>query len=85
LKERCVTGWCAGGTAGLLEKFDSFSAGAGSRDKKIRRHDAAEAERLIRMDMECMGLDDLGGHPKGSSVKIALAALLRCRTVGTNL
>ena len=81
-------GWCFGSEEfrqGLLEKFDSFSADAGTSDKKIRRHDEAEAERLIRTGMECLGLDDLGGQPKGSSVKIALAAFVKSRTVVTNL
>jgi hypothetical protein len=81
-------GWCFGSEEfrqGLLDKFDSFSAGAGPSEKKTRRHDEDEAERLIRTGMECLGLDDLGGQPKGSSVKIALAAFVKSRTVVTNL
>ncbi len=53
--------------------------------KKIRRHDEAEAERLIRMGMECLGLDDLGGHGKGSSEKIGLATFVKSRTIVTDL
>ena len=69
----------------LLEKFDSFSPGASPSDKKIRRHDEAEAERLIRTGMETLGIRDLSGQAKGSSVKIALAAFVKNRTVVTNL
>jgi hypothetical protein len=35
--------------------------------------------------MECLGLDDLGGQPNGSSMKIALATLVMSHTVVTNL
>ncbi len=69
----------------LQEKIDSFSAVAGPSDKTIRRHDEAEAKRLIRMGMECLKLDDFGSQPKGSSVKIALAAFVKIRTIVTNL
>jgi len=64
---------------------ESGIADAGPIDKKIRRHDETEAKRLIRTGMGCLGLDDLGGQPKGSSVKIALAAFVKSRTVVTNL
>jgi len=37
------------------------------------------------MSMECLRLDDLGSQPKGSFVKIALAAFVKSRTVATNL
>jgi hypothetical protein len=52
--------------------------------KKIKRHDEAEAESLIRMGMECLGLDDLGGHGKGSSEKIGLATFVKSRTIITD-
>lgn len=69
----------------LLEKFDSFSSSASPSDKKIRRHDEAEAERLIRTGMETLGIRDLAGLAKGSSVKIALATFVKNQTVVTNL
>ena len=40
---------------------------------------------MIRMGMECLGPDDLGSQPKGSFVKIALAAFVKSRTVVTDL
>ncbi len=69
----------------LLEKYDAFSAGPRSGEGKSRRHDEAEAERLIREGLQTLGIKDLDGQAKGSAVKIALAAMVKNRTVVTNL
>ena len=69
----------------LLEKYDAFPAGARSGERKSRRHDEAEAERLIRKGLQILGMKDLDGQAKGSAVKIALAAMVKSRTVVTNL
>ena len=49
------------------------------------RHDEAEAERLIEAAKKDLGVFDLESRGKGSPEKIAVAAVVKARTIVTNL
>ena len=85
---RIRRGWCVGGES-FREELEGLLAGTmkGRRRESYsgeiaRRHDEVEAERLIRMGLEALGMgeDELAGQIKGSVAKYALAWLVRRHT-----
>jgi putative transposase len=81
-------GWCFGAEdfrQSLIEKCEAFSKDTMENKRKSKYHDEREAERIVREGMRCLGIIDFQGHRKGSPEKIALASLVKSRTVATNL
>ena len=84
-------GWCFGSEAfreAILERLEApvRQAQGNSRHGLAGSHNEQEAERLITKGLKELGIDrrDLPKLPKGSAAKIAIASVVKQRTVVTN-
>ena len=84
-------GWCFGSEVfreAILENLDKpvRREQGNSRRGITGSHNEQEAERLIGEGLKALGMDrrDLAKLPKGSAVKIAIASVVKRRTVVTN-
>jgi len=84
-------GWCFGSEVfreAILEKLDMpvRQEQGNSRRGITGSHNEQEAERLIGEGLKALGVDrrDLAKLPKGCAVKIAIASVVKQRTVVTN-
>lgn len=79
-------GWCFGSEEFRAAVLDRLG-GAGERRNGLERmHDEREAERLVVAGLEALGVkkSDLAETAKGSAEKVALASIIRKRTMMTN-
>ncbi|MCA1808048.1 MAG: transposase [Kiritimatiellia bacterium] len=92
LWRRIRRGWCVGGES-FREEMEGLLGGAlrGRRrdsysGEDARRHDEIEAERLIGIGLEALGIgeDVLSSQAKGSELKYSLAWLVRRHTCVRN-
>jgi len=84
-------GWCFGSESfreAILERMETpvREEQGNSRHGIARSHNEQEAQRLIAKGLKELGIDrqDLAKLPKGSAVKIAIASVVKERTVVTN-
>ena len=79
-------GWCFGSEEFRSALLDRLDGGAGKGDGMARMHDEREAERLVKVGLAALAIKkiDLAKTPKGSAEKVALASLIRRRTMMTN-
>ena len=84
-------GWCFGSEVfreAILERLESpvRQEHGNSRSGIAKSHTEREAEKLIAIGLEAMGINrgDLHKLPKGSVQKIAIASVVKQRTVVTN-
>ena len=79
-------GWCFGSEefrAALLDRLDGEE---GRSNGMSRMHNEIEAERIVKEGLEVLGVRkiDLSKTAKGSAEKVALASIIRKRTMMTN-
>jgi hypothetical protein len=79
-------GWCFGSVEFRAALLDRLDGGAGKGDGMARMHDEREAERLVKEGLAALAIKkiDLAKTSKGSAEKVALASLIRRRTMMTN-
>jgi hypothetical protein len=84
-------GWCFGSEEfreALLEKLISPESSARANNARAitKCHNELEAGRLLAIGLARLGIkaEDLRNLPKGSAKKIALATLVKQRTIVTN-
>ena len=79
-------GWCFGSEEFRAALLDRLDGGAGKGDGMAQMHDEREAERLVKVGLAALAIKkiDLAKTPKGSAEKVALASLIRRRTMMTN-
>lgn len=79
-------GWCFGSEEFRAALLDRLDGGDGRSNGMSRMHNEIEAERIVKEGLEALAIRkiDLAKTAKGSAEKVALATIIRKRTMMTN-